>query len=476
MPPDTSKIAPTLNGAASGARDVIQQAALKSILTALGPVFDAAFVNFPHIVLAVSGGSDSMALMHLVAAWRDHRRQIRSTTEVPRFSVVTIDHGLRTASADECRAVASAAASLAMGHTTLVWQGLKPEHGIQAAARAARYDLLNQHLHANGRAAVAVAHTADDQAETLLMRLARGSGIDGLGAMRSITQLGGGHALLRPLLGIRKAALSAYLEQSGLTWSEDPSNGSTTFERVRVRNTLAAMDKSGFALDIPSLARSASRAARASDALAALTTQTWNQRGNHACFDRLGYAVIDMAWLTAQPEDIRLRLLSGLINTISGLQTHVSLGQLENMTSGRGWNLHAGVTLHGTRWDTDAEGGLRIYRETGRSAPPALQIAPGTTAIWDRRFVISAAATAPPAGVEVLGPEGLQALRATGWRRRAAPARVLWTLPAVYDAQGLAAVPALGFARHDCQGLFHCETRQPYFNAGRRPAQNQAQS
>ena len=476
MPPDTSKIAPTLKGADSGARDAIQSAALTSFLTALGPVFDAAFLNFPHIVLAVSGGSDSMALMQLAAAWRDQRQKIRLTAESPGFSVVTIDHGLRAASADECRAVAAAAASLAMEHTTLIWKGLKPSHGIQAAARAARYDLISQHLHASGHAAIATAHTADDQAETLLMRLARGSGIDGLGAMRSTTQLGGAHALLRPLLGVRKAALSAYLAKSGLHWSEDPSNGSATFERVRVRDTLAAMEKSGFALGPLSLARSASRAARASDALADLTTQTWNQRGKHARFDRLGYAVIDKTWLMAQPEDIRLRLLAGLINTISGQQAHVSLGQLENMTAGRGWNLHAGVTLHGTQWDTDAEDRFRIYRETGRSAPPTVQLAPGATASWDRRFVISAAAAAPAAGVGVLGPEGVRALEATGWRRRAAPARVLWTLPAVHDDQGLAAVPALGFARHDRQGLFHCETRQPYFNARLRTAQNPAQS
>ena len=131
------------------------------------------------VALAVSGGADSMALMHLVAEWSRMR-----PGALPPLAIVTVDHGLRPQSADEAAFVAREAGRLGLAHSTLVWTDDKPQSGIQDQARKARYRMLADYLLKTGQAAVATAHNADDVAETLLMRLARGSGVDGLASMR----------------------------------------------------------------------------------------------------------------------------------------------------------------------------------------------------------------------------------------------------------------------------------------------------
>ena len=154
--------------------------------------------------------------MVLFADWLRQRRR-----EVKRCTVLTVDHGLRQSSADEARAVAATAAELGYRHATLPWEGQKPRAGIQAAARAARYRLMGDYMRDHGIALLLTAHTRDDQAETLLMRLARGSGLDGLSAMAPLTPLGehwsdaedgGGLWIGRPFLDVPKLTLRATLE------------------------------------------------------------------------------------------------------------------------------------------------------------------------------------------------------------------------------------------------------------------------
>src|SRR6266481_8238852 len=146
----------------------------------------------PAIVLAVSGGPDSVALMWLAARWR------RSLARGPKLVVVTVDHGLRPEAAREAREVKRQATALALTHRTLRWRGAKPKTGLPAAARDARYRLLAQAARATGATHVLTAHTRDDQAETLLMRLLRGSGIGGLAAMARESERDG-VLLARPL-------------------------------------------------------------------------------------------------------------------------------------------------------------------------------------------------------------------------------------------------------------------------------------
>ena len=151
----------------------------------------------PALVLAVSGGPDSLALMWLAARWR------RALTRGPRLIAVTVDHGLRPEAAREARDVKHLARTLDLPHRTMRWNGAKPKTGLPAAARTARYRLLVQAARANGATHILTAHTRDDQAETLLMRMLRGSGIAGLAAMARETEREG-LMLARPLLDISK--------------------------------------------------------------------------------------------------------------------------------------------------------------------------------------------------------------------------------------------------------------------------------
>jgi len=222
----------------------------------------APFALWPSCALAVSGGSDSSALMVLFADWLRLRGQDGAS-----HVVVTVDHGLRAHSEEEARSVARAALGLGLPHATLVWQGPKPRSGIQAAARRVRYRLIGDYLRSRSIALVLTAHTRDDQAETLLMRLARGSGLDGLSAMSPLSPLAGPEAeaagalwIGRPLLDIPKARLRATLKARGIAWIEDPSNAEPEFERTRLRAARAQLDALG--LTPAMLALSAARLAR----------------------------------------------------------------------------------------------------------------------------------------------------------------------------------------------------------------------
>ena len=192
----------------------------------------------PAIVLAVSGGPDSMALMWLAARWR------RALARGPRLIAVTVDHGLRPEAAREARDVKRLARTLDLPHRTLRWTGAKPKTGLPAAARAARYRLLAQAARASGATHILTAHTRDDQAETLLMRMLRGSGIAGLAAMARETERDGVW-LARPLLDVPKSQLVATLGKAKIAFADDPTNSDTSFTRPRLRALMPALAEEG---------------------------------------------------------------------------------------------------------------------------------------------------------------------------------------------------------------------------------------
>ena len=209
--------------------------------------------SVPAIVLAVSGGPDSVALLWLAARWRS------TLARGPRLIAVTIDHGLRPEAAREARDVKRLAATLDLPHRTMKWRGPKPRAGVPAAARAARYGLLAKAAQADGATHIFTAHTRDDQAETLLMRLLRGSGIAGLAALARETEREGVW-LARPLLDIPKSRLLATLGKAKIAFADDPTNRDMNFTRPRLRALMP--DLAGEGGDSRNLARLATRLAQ----------------------------------------------------------------------------------------------------------------------------------------------------------------------------------------------------------------------
>jgi tRNA(Ile)-lysidine synthase len=209
------------------------------------------------LLLAVSGGPDSLALMLLAAAW--------SLRDKIKIVVATVDHGLRVASREEALFVAKEAGTLGFEHRLLVWAGEKPSTRLQERAREARYALLVDCAgEIDPRCAVVTAHHADDQAETILFRLCRGSGVAGLSGMSAVSKLNG-LKLLRPLLDTPKAALEAICADAGRAYVTDPANADPRFARARLRSLATTLAAEG--LDREALLRLGRRAARADAAL-----------------------------------------------------------------------------------------------------------------------------------------------------------------------------------------------------------------
>ena len=210
--------------------------------------------------MAVSGGPDSLALLLLAhAALPD------------RIEAATVDHGLRAESADEAAMVARICISLGIPHETQVVR-LGPGN-LQDVARVARYGALGQWAGRRGLGAIATAHHADDQAETLVLRLNRASGLAGLAGVRARASVPGSDSLplLRPLLGWRRDELALVVARAGIEPVQDPSNRDLRFDRVRVRNALADCDW----LDAAALAQSAGHIADAAAALDWAVTREW---------------------------------------------------------------------------------------------------------------------------------------------------------------------------------------------------------
>lgn len=282
------------------------------------------------IVLAVSGGPDSMALLHLAARWRNRRKRSGRKTgggiAGGGLLAVTVDHGLRTVSAREARQVKRAATALGIPHRTVRWTGAKPRTGIQAAAREARYRLLAQAAAKAGATVIFTAHTRDDQAETLLMRMARGSGLAGLAGMARQTHRGG-LVIARPLLDIDKARLVATLKRSGLDWVEDDSNDDPRFTRVRWRKLMPLL--AGEGLDSRNLGRLAGRLGRANAALEQIA-DTAESAVVRADPPLRGGVLLQTEPFRALPEEIRLRLLSRVLDR-TGTEGPAELGKVETL-------------------------------------------------------------------------------------------------------------------------------------------------
>jgi tRNA(Ile)-lysidine synthase len=401
--------------------------------------------RFPRLALAVSGGPDSVALMHLAARWCDTRGG------TPELSVLTVDHGLRAASREEAELVGRVAAARGLRHTILTWtnEGARAA-GVQARARAARYDLMAAHCHANDIPALVTAHTLDDQAETFLMRLKRGSGLDGLAA---IPEQGAwaGIAVLRPLLDVAKARLVATLDAAGIAFVADPSNVDPRFERARVRANAGAL--AALSLTPDALALAARRLRRAREALESVAQ---NFLAANSEISEAGYALIGREALEAAPQEIALRALAQLIGVVGGGETPLQLAKLEHLLGALHQDPGKAHTLGRCRLEPCA-GRLGIFREVRGKGLPEARLGPGQRLLWDNRFRIELGANETKSVmVKALGETGWRSLRERSAFASSLPRLAGRTLPSCWRGEMLLGLPM--FEETEASGL-DCRAR-----------------
>ncbi|MBI2713380.1 MAG: tRNA lysidine(34) synthetase TilS [Rhizobiales bacterium] len=289
--------------------------------------------SFPALLLAVSGGPDSTALLWLAARWRD------ALKSPPKLIAITVDHGLRKESRAEAAGVARLARKLKVAHRTLRWRGKKPASGLQQAARAARYRLLSDAAREAGASHILTAHTLDDQAETVLIRMSRGSGVTGLGAMARMSSVPGNEEskLVRPLLDIPKSRLIDTLRAAKVPFADDPSNRDPRFTRARLRGLLPQLAQEG--LDARRLALLARRLKRADAAIEVVVDQAMDflavdAPAPHAmAFEAGGFFIL--------PAEITLRMLGRAVTQV-GDEGPVELAKLEALKAALDAALKAG--------------------------------------------------------------------------------------------------------------------------------------
>ena len=367
------------------------------------------------LVVAVSGGGDSMALLHLLAGKAD-------------LAAVTVNHGLRPEAGAEAVAVAASCAGLGVPHQVLHWRwdGLG---NLSDAARRGRMALIGGWAVARGAGDVALGHTADDQAETFLMRLARGSGVDGLSAM-SEARMAQGVMWHRPLLAIRRQALRDWLTARGVAWFDDPTNDDAAYLRVRARAALLALQPLG--ISVETLGKAADLQAMASTALWRLAADAARRM---ARIDG-GDVLFDRAAMMALPCETQLRLLAHAVMFVSSA---IYRPRLQSLAA-----IHAGLVIGQQRTlggclVTAGRIGLRVTREW--QAVQAMRC--GTDAVWDRRWQLQGPQTK---GLQIaaLGTTGLAAL--PDWRDTGVPRSTLLASPAVWRGDDLVAAPLAGWA------------------------------
>jgi tRNA(Ile)-lysidine synthase len=412
----------------------------------------APFEAPPHLAVAVSGGSDSMALALLAAGW--------ARAQGGQVTALTVDHGLRAEAAAEARQVGSWCAARGFAHEILRWHGPAPGTGIQAAARAARYGLLEAWCRAQGVLHLLVAHQREDQAETLLMRLTRASGVDGLSGMAALVERGA-MRVLRPLLTLPRARLQATLRAAAQDWIEDPSNRNPAFLRARLRVQLDSQAGRGVSAE-----RLASLAAQFGRARAALEIERARLLARSVVLHPPGFAWLNGAALLAAPEEVALRALAAVITTVSGADYPPRSERLERLFRLLPQGLASGRTLGGCLI-LPRRGRILICRELAAVAAPVL-VAPRGVTRWDGRFNIELTAPAPgDLWLGALGEEARAVINeAPATVLAAVPPLVRPTLPALRDAEGVVGVQALGYfaqrreaAAHLTGKLLFCPTR-----------------
>lgn len=374
--------------------------------------------------VAVSGGGDSVALLAVLAAYaRAHDIELH---------VVTVDHGIRPEAKQEISFVRDLCARWDLPHHVEYWTGWNEQGNFQATARDARYALMSDWAHANNISHIALGHTADDQAETFVMRLARGAGVDGLSAMapRGISR---GITWIRPFLQTKRASLRTYLRSEQLTWCEDPSNENRDYERIKVRDGLAVLSTLGVTID--GLVQVTQNMAKAREAL---NWQTFIAARDVVKL-REGVVMMNKRQFQTQPEEIGRRLLVHSIQWITG-SVYGPRGPTVSRTLK---SVRAGQTATLDGCQVSTTGGLVwIFREHNAVRDTTCEV--GQT--WDDRWTIDGPDDDPELQVRALGFDGLNHVE--GWRDIGLPRAALASTPSVWYNDELVAAP---IARPDAE-------------------------
>ena len=358
------------------------------------------------IGVALSGGGDSTALLHLCLA---------AGLQV---EAVTVDHRLRPESAAEAAAVGAWCRALGVRHEVRVWEHGVVSGNLMDAARRARMGLILGWARERGIGVVALGHTRDDVAETVLMGLARAAGIGGLSGLRRAFE-DGGVRVHRPLLAAGRVELRDWLRAEGIPWVDDPTNENDRFTRVKARKALAALAPLGITAE--RLAEVAANLARAQEALAVQVAEAgrWIE-------EQAGALRFD-AGLWGAPGEVQRQVLVAAVLWLSGADYAPRATEMDRLRAALAEGRDA--TLAGCR----AQGGwlMREPRAAGEAIPVGQ--------LWDGRWRVEG----PPSEVRALGAEGLR--QVTDWRRLGLPREVLVVTPGVWDGDRLLAAPAAGF-------------------------------
>lgn len=362
--------------------------------------------------VAVSGGSDSLALLHMAKDWAD-RHDVT-------VQAVTVDHGLRPEAADEAAYVAQLARSLGVKHDILHWDK-RPVHNMQAEARTARYDLIDQWR--GSITDVLLGHTATDQQETFLLALKRGSGLDGLTAMpqfRTYRQM----RLIRPVLSFARDDLRAYLTARSIDWVEDPSNINSDYDRIKLRQ--AEPDLSVLGLTHDKFRLATLHLQRARDALDFYVREA----ADRVASEKYGSVVLTPEPTFELPEEVQFRLITYAIQYVTSAPYKPRFSALsealEALKAGRGFSL-SGALLFWYR------GAIWITREY--QAIKDVECDPGQ--IWDSRWCL----TDPYGRVRALGPQGCAQVPKEA--KENLPHKVAMSLPALWDKDQRCICPIL---------------------------------
>lgn len=367
--------------------------------------------------VAVSGGGDSVALLAALV-------QFCKSRDVE-LHVITVDHGLRPEAKEEIALITDLCADWNLPHHVEYWTGWEGEGNLQAAARDARYALMADWAYAHQITHIALGHTADDQAETFLMRLARGAGVDGLSGMAARRVLHG-ITWVRPFLRIERSALRTFLRASRIAWCEDPSNDNRDFERIRVRDALTVLGTLGVQTDtLVDVAHNMSRAREALD------WQTFLAAQDAATLSH-GAVAMDLRKFRMLPEEIARRLIVHAITWIAQAPYPPRRDAVAQTLSAV--RASRGATLSGCQIIVE-KNLIWVFREFNAVQDVSCEVGD----LWDDRWLVTGPEDDPEIEVRALGTDALAQIK--GWRETGLPRAALAVTPAVWYEDRIVAAP-----------------------------------